>query len=155
MILNFLSLRTQVHVNKIVFIENLLQNARYAIWMKNIWFTHSGLNRLLMEKIKQGLSVHIILSEDFVEEYTNYLALEEFVEAGGELFVLPAPMHQKIKNSKFILLDNEQMLYQYTNNNSMNQSGISIQKQCARHFISAYTDYFLKLERCAKNVYRF
>jgi len=155
MLLNFLSLRAHVEVNEIIFIEHLLRNARYAIWMKNIWFTNAALNRVLMEKIKQGLSVHVVISDDFVEEYLNYLAFDEFIDAGGELFVLPAPISRKIKNSRFILLDNELMLYQHANNDSMNQSGISIQKQCARHFISAYTDYFLKLERCAENVYRF
>ena len=106
-----------------------------------------------MEKIKQRLSVHIILSKDFVEEYHDYLALSEFVYEGGELFILPTAINQKIKNSRFILLDHEQMLYQCHHLPKAKPSGIKEHKSYAKYFVNAYTDYFLKLERCSENVY--
>jgi hypothetical protein len=154
MLLNFLSLRTQADVNEIILIENILRNARYAIWMKNIWFTDSALNRVVLEKMKQGLSVHIILSEDFIEEYSDYLHFDEFIYAGGELFVLPSKINRNIKNSRFILLDNEQMLYHSYNSAAFSNFGERKSVTATNLCLKAYTDYFLKLERYSQNIYR-
>jgi len=147
MIINFLGLNYQLEKEEVVSIKKHIKKAKYSIWLKNVWFTHNGIKEELFEQIKQGLSVHIILSEEFIETYKDYLDFDEFVDMGGELFILPTNVANAIKPTQFMLIDNQMIVQNSPDSKFAAETKDLIKQGWTSMLIKAYTDWFLYLER--------
>jgi hypothetical protein len=154
MLLNFISLQTQITPTEVVQIERFLSKAQYSIWIKNLWFTHEKLKTVLAEKIRNGLSVHLILGENYINENLDYMALQDYIDIGGELFILPQKIVKALKNSTFFIVDNQRLVYHSAESSFISQQKGQQSKNLAGHIVNSYTQLFLKLETMAENVIR-
>ena len=72
MIINFLLTKPVIEketVSRKIIRE--LKKARYSIWLANIWFTDNEIYELLIEKLREGLNVEIVLNSNNWTIYEN------------------------------------------------------------------------------------
>lgn len=74
-----------------------LENAENEIVVAIYWFTNLELFEKLCKKREQGLSVFLIVHNDFINNRANGLDFQKFINLGGELYFSDPnnPMHNK------------------------------------------------------------
>lgn len=74
-----------------------LEKAENEIVVAIYWFTNLELFEKLCEKKEKGLSVSLIVHNDFINNRENGLDFQKFINLGGELYFSDAdnPMHNK------------------------------------------------------------
>jgi len=155
MIINFLALRYQLEKKEIIQLKSHIKNAKYSIWLKNVWFTHKGISNLLVQQIQKGLSVHIILTKDFVDENKEYLDFNQLANWGAEFFILPEKLSVALKPTQFMLIDNRIIIQNATDSQFQAETKDLIKEGWASMLIRAYTEWFIYLEtRADNNIYR-
>jgi len=103
MIINFLLTNAQIEretiSNKII---RELKKARYSIWLANIWFTDNDVYRLLLEKLREGLNIEIILSRNPLSVYES-AKIQKFIDLGGEIFIINE--YENKRENQFCIVD--------------------------------------------------
>ena len=103
---NFLATRPEIRTesvsNRVI---GEFQRARYSIWIANIWFTDNAIYDLLIEKVKEGINVEILLSIDHIMSCDEYARLQRFIDIGGELFLINETEQNRILNKGFCMVD--------------------------------------------------
>jgi hypothetical protein len=103
MIINFLLTNAQIEretlSNKII---RELKKARYSIWLANIWFTDNDVYKLLLEKLKEGLNIEIVLSRNPLSVYEN-AKIQKFIDLGGEIFIINE--YKNKNDNQFCIVD--------------------------------------------------
>lgn len=82
-----------------------LKKARYSIWLANVWFTDKTIYNILIEKINEGINVEILLPKNVPLNYHELSQVQDFIDAGGEFFLITETGHQSRPNKSFCLVD--------------------------------------------------
>ena len=95
-------------------IENI-HNAEKDIKIAIAWFTNKEILGELVEKLKEGINIQLLISDDVIN---LKLKKEKFLEHGGELRIIPTE-HNRFLHEKFALFDTNTLItgsYNYTYN---------------------------------------
>jgi hypothetical protein len=82
-----------------------LQKARYSIWIANIWFTDNAIYNLLIEKVKEGINVEIILSINKIMNCDENAKIQQFIDLGGEFFLINETEDITASHKGFCMVD--------------------------------------------------
>jgi len=81
-----------------------LKSASKEILIAVSWLTDRELYTVLLNKLKAGIRVSIITRNDYLNNHSNALPWQQFIDLGGELrFCQPG----KMLHYKFCVIDNE------------------------------------------------
>ncbi|MDB2612615.1 phospholipase D-like domain-containing protein [Flavobacteriaceae bacterium] len=74
-----------------------LSNANDTIVVAVYWFTNWELFIALIKKLQEGVSVHLIIHNDFINNRESGLPFQEFIDLGGKFYFSDGnnPMHNK------------------------------------------------------------
>ena len=95
-------------------IDNI-QHTNQEIKVAVAWFTNKEILGELIEKLKEGIKVQLLISDDVIN---LKLKKEKFLEHGGELKIIPTE-HDRFLHEKFALFDEKTLVtgsYNYTYN---------------------------------------
>lgn len=87
-------------------IEDHIISAQSTIQIAVAWFTSKELIGALTDKVKSGISVEVIISDDF---NNRKLHTKDFIASGGHLYVFPS-LSGKFLHDKFALFDNRSVI---------------------------------------------
>ncbi len=87
-------------------IEDLILKSKTSIYISVAWFTNKELLGLLTDKVKSGLTIEIIVSDDVVNKRQDP---KDFISAGGKFNILPTNSG-KFLHDKFAIFDNETII---------------------------------------------
>lgn len=108
-------------------ILRVLLSSSSTIKVAVAWFTNEILFLTLISKLKQGVSVELVVNDDSINrsEDSN-VDFDEFVDSGGILHWVPA---SKLMHQKFCIVDNRLVLngsYNWTNKAEYNSENITL-----------------------------
>lgn len=74
-----------------------VSKAEKEILVAVYWFTNQELFNVLIEKLKQGIEVELIIHNDFINNRESGLQFQEFIDNGGKFYFSDGnnPMHNK------------------------------------------------------------
>lgn len=133
-------------------ILDCLDDANNEILVAVYWFTNQELFEKLCEKKKAGLTVELIVHNDFINNRELGLNFQNFIDLGGQFFFSDSdnPMH-----NKFCVIDNKTLIngsYNWTyfaeNKNSENILTVKDEQLT----VSAFRDEFANLKKQLKKV---
>lgn len=87
-------------------IQSEILTCKESILIAVAWFTNKELLGLLTDKVKSGLEVKIIISDDVVNKRLN---TEEFIREGGKLAVVSS-VENKFLHDKFAIFDSKTVI---------------------------------------------
>jgi hypothetical protein len=106
MTMNFLATRPERKIQSISDrIVSELQRARYSIWIANIWFTDNLIYDLLVEKVKEGINVEMLLSINKIMNCDENAKIQQFIDLGGEFFLINENEHNPLLSKRFCMVD--------------------------------------------------
>lgn len=79
-----------------------LEKAKKHIRVAVAWFTHHALFNLLCLKIETGVSVELIIINDYINNWPEGLPFQHFIDLGGRLYFSDS---EHIMHHKFCLID--------------------------------------------------
>lgn len=84
-----------------------ISNADKSIIVAVYWFTNLELFNALIEKLQEGVSVHLIIHNDFINNRESGLPFQEFIDNGGKFYFSDSknPMH-----NKFCIIDQKVLI---------------------------------------------
>ena len=88
-------------------IINNLKVAKKEINIAIYWFTNRELFYVLLNKLDEGVNVHLIIHNDFINNRESGLPFQDFIDRGGKFYFSDEknPMH-----NKFCLIDNKVLI---------------------------------------------
>jgi hypothetical protein len=92
-----------------------IQKAEYEIKIAVAWFTNKEILGELVEKLENGIRIHLLISDDRINLILNK---ESYLKHGGEIKIIPSE-HNRFLHEKFALMDNKTLIvgsYNYTYN---------------------------------------
>ena len=136
----------EVHFNSIRSeIMNELQQARTSVFVAVYWFTNHELFSKLLEKLKEGVRVELIIHNDYINNRDTGLAFQELIDKGCKFYFSDDnnPMH-----NKFCIIDKKVLIngsYNWTYYaESKNRENIIIIKN-EDHVVEAFVNEFNRL----------
>jgi phosphatidylserine/phosphatidylglycerophosphate/cardiolipin synthase-like enzyme len=74
-----------------------ISKAENEILIAVYWFTNQELFNILIEKLKEGVQIELIIHNDFINNRESGLPFQEFIENGGKFYFSDGnnPMHNK------------------------------------------------------------
>lgn len=84
-----------------------LQGANSSIKLAVSWLTDKEIFNLLLEKLKQGVSVSLVTRNDYLNNHPEALAWNTFIHKGGKLYF---SKNGEQLHYKFILVDDSAVL---------------------------------------------
>ena len=88
----------QAHFQNIrISIIKEISKAENEILVAVYWFTNQELFDILIEKLKRGIKVELIIHNDFINNRENGLPFQQFIDNGGKFYFSDGsnPMHNK------------------------------------------------------------
>ena len=82
-----------------------LDKARFSIWIANVWFTDDEIVDLLIKKVEEGLNVEVILDKNRLLDCREKARVQEFIDAGGEFYLVYETERNQMFNKGFCMLD--------------------------------------------------
>ncbi len=84
-----------------------LKNAQSSIKVAVAWFTNHDLFNLLCQKLQVGVTVELIVINDFINNRYGGLDFQKFIRLGGKFYFanVERPMH-----NKFCIIDNQTLI---------------------------------------------
>jgi len=87
-------------------LENNIINSKKQIDLCVAWFTNKELLGFLVDKVKEGVKVNIIISDDIINKRLNR---NEFLNSGGTFNILQSDS-SKFLHEKFAIFDNQYLI---------------------------------------------
>ncbi|HOS84501.1 MAG TPA: phospholipase D-like domain-containing protein [Bacteroidales bacterium] len=87
-------------------LQNEITASKSCILIAVAWFTNKDLLGLLVDKVKVGVQVKIIVSDDIVNKRLNF---NEFVKIGGDYQIIQS-YQDKFMHNKFAIFDNKKVI---------------------------------------------
>ena len=129
-----------------------LDKAKEKISVAIFWFTNEELFEKLINKIREGLRVELIIHNDYINNRETGLPFQQFVNAGGELYFSStiSPMH-----NKFCLIDNKVLIngsynWTYYAENRNKENILIIKKD--QSVIDAFAEEFERLKLLTEKI---
>lgn len=97
-------------------LTNDLVSAKTSLSIAIAWFTNESIFDILLEKLAEGISIDLILINDHINNRSNGLDLNKFVNCGGKLYFSNGG---SLMHNKFVIIDNERIItgsYNWTYN---------------------------------------
>lgn len=122
-----------------------LDNSTKEIVVAVYWFTNDQLFDKLLEKLDEGITVSLIIHNDFINNRAQGLPFQKFIDAGGSFYFSDSqhPMH-----NKFCVIDGEVLIngsYNWTYfAEKKNRENVLIIKQ-HKELIKAFSEEFENL----------
>ncbi|MDO9340622.1 MAG: phospholipase D-like domain-containing protein [Bacteroidales bacterium] len=92
-----------------------IQKAEQEIKIAVAWFTNKEILGELVEKLDNGIRIHLLISDDRINSKLNK---ESYLKHGGEIKIIPSE-HNKFLHEKFAIFDSSTLIvgsYNYTYN---------------------------------------
>lgn len=124
-------------------LKRVLEESRNEIFVASSWFTDNDLYELLYEKVSDGLSVKIIISD---HEDNKRLSFKDLALLGASVKVIPTK-GRGMMHDKFCVIDNKIAIsgsYNWTLNARRNNSESVIYTQDF-HTVKSFREKFLKM----------
>lgn len=86
-------------------ITDYISNAKYSIWLSHVWFTSPYIIQLIMAKLVEGVGVEIVLTRRHYELHAADGCFDEFLQEGGEIFILPHEHYTPRLAETYCLID--------------------------------------------------
>lgn len=125
--------------------STLLQNLNKSeenIIIAVYWFTNRELFEVLLNKLKTGVDVKLIIHNDFINNRENGLPFQEFMDHGGEFYFSDNknPMHNKfcVIDEKILINGSYNWTYFAEEKNRENILVIKEAKQVVKSFIEEF-----------------
>lgn len=87
-------------------LQNEITGCKSSILIAVAWFTNKDLLGLLVDKVKAGVQVKIIVSDDIVNKRLNF---NEFIKVGGIYHIIQS-YQDKFMHNKFAIFDNKKVI---------------------------------------------
>ena len=85
-------------------IIKLISSAKTEIKIAMSWFTNAKIFSTLLESLKYGIDIELIINNDLINNNKNSLNFEQFIENGGKLFFFK---NEYFMHHKFMIIDNK------------------------------------------------
>lgn len=124
-------------------IKDELLKAKYLIWIAVAWFTDKNLYNTLVQKVKEGVNVQLIIIDDEINRNST-------IEFEKDFFVYRVPKRGRFENlmhHKFCIIDLMTVMhgtYNWTNKAKYNNETIDIEN--GRVNAEKFADEFIKLK---------
>jgi len=106
MTINYLATKPEIKAENVSErIVSELQRAKYSIWIANVWFTDNAIYELLIEKVKEGINVEMLLSINKIMNCDENAKIQQFIDMGGEFFLINEAEHNQILHDRFCMVD--------------------------------------------------
>jgi hypothetical protein len=93
----------QVYFNKIQnIISDLIEQSQIELKIAVAWFTNEYLFKIVLDKLKKGVRVTLIILDDETNNGHLSLNFQEFIDSGGNLFY---SKHENPMHNKFCVID--------------------------------------------------
>jgi hypothetical protein len=111
--------KPKVAINRRSEILNEICYAKFSIWIVLPAFPDNELFDLLIGKIVEGINVEIVLLNNSIHKTSKIPYFQEFIDAGGEFFTVSEAFYEKIKQKRFLIIDNKTIIKSIENVKSM------------------------------------
>lgn len=91
------------NVNSKIIME--LKKARFSIWLANLWFTDKAIYDILIEKVKEGVNVEVLLDTNAPLNHTEQSKIQKLTNTGGEFFLTNETKQHQVLNRGFCMID--------------------------------------------------
>ncbi len=127
-----------------------IEKAKYCIWLADTWFYGHSILEALTNKVEHGLNVEIIITKT-QQDTAQSPWIQQFVDAGGELFFVEEANSEQFKYEKFCIIDFKTVILgneKPTKSTTQKSNGqqLSIFKNF-NQVTTHYTDEFSQLKR--------
>lgn len=146
-------MKIQPHFKSIRYeILKAIENAKEHIQIAVCWFTNEELFSAICNKIENGISVELIILDDYINSQPYGCDFSKFIELGGDLFLsdVERPMH-----NKYCIIDNKYLIngsYNWTYFAEIkNEENIIVFEDC-NTLIDAFRSDFIRLKSITKKV---
>ncbi len=127
------------------------EQARFSIWVANVWFTDDEIVDLLIKKVEEGLNVEIILNKNRTMDCKELAKLQEFIDAGGEFYLINETEDNQMFNKGFCMLDYATIIDDEFEDNSHLNAGFST--YFLREYPEALVEHYINQYLSVKNNY--
>lgn len=131
-----------------------LKGASDEILVAVYWFTNEELFNLLCKKVRDGVSVSLIVHYDSLNNDSNALNFQSFIDQGGKFYYsdFRNPMHNKfcVIDRKIIINGSYNWTYYAESQNSENIILVTEEPVLTNSFINEFVKLTKKLERVSK-----
>ncbi len=140
-------------------IKKELLQATQSIIVVVAWFTDNELYEILCNKLKDGLSVSVLISNDPINTSPSGLNFNIIKEFGGEFILLEGNRRDKMMHNKFCIIDNDTVItgsYNWTRRAQSNDENIVVTKgsrELANEFLITFFE--LKKKQGGKTEFEF
>ena len=128
-----------------------LKKARFSIWMANVWFTDNTVYDILIEKVKEGINVEAMLHRNTPLDCKEQAQIQEFIDAGGEFFLINETGHNHMLNKGFCMIDYSMVIDEEFDGKSYLEPGFS--PYFMREYPEALVDHYINQYFSVKNKY--
>jgi len=128
-----------------------LEQARFSIWIANVWFTDDKLVDLLIKKVEEGLNVEVILNKNRTMDCKEQVKLQEFIDSGGEFYLINETEHNKMFDKGFCMLDYATIIDDEFKDQSHLEPGFST--YFLREYPEALVEHYINQYLSVKNNY--
>ncbi len=140
-------------------IKKELLKATQSIIVVVAWFTDGELYDVLCNKVKEGLSVSVLISNDRINTGSNGLDIDRLNNLGGEFNLIEENGRKRMMHNKFCIIDNDIVItgsYNWTRRAQSNDENIVVTKgsgELANEYLLTFLE--LKKKRFGKIDYKF
>jgi len=130
-------------------IKKELLQATQSIIVVVAWFTDSELYEILCDKLKAGLYISVLISDDPINTSSAGLNFNKIKEFGGEFILLKGNRRDKMMHNKFCIIDTETVItgsYNWTRRAQSNDENIVVTKE-SKEFANEFLLTFLELKK--------
>jgi phosphatidylserine/phosphatidylglycerophosphate/cardiolipin synthase-like enzyme len=122
-----------------------ISKAENEILIAVYWFTNQELFNILIEKLKEGVQIELIIHNDFINNRESGLPFQEFIENGGKFYFSDGnnPMH-----NKFCVIDKKVLIngsYNWTYSAECKNKENTIKHTNSKELISRFHNEFIFL----------
>jgi hypothetical protein len=150
MTMNFLATRPERKIQNVSErIVEELQRARYSIWIANIWFTDNTIYDLLVEKVKEGINVEMLLSITKIMNCDENAKIQQFIDLGGEFFLINENEHNPLLSKRFCMVDYSTVIDSEFEDKTYRESGYS--SYFMREYPESLVDHYFNVYFSIKN----
>ena len=127
-----------------------LIQAQWSIQVAVCWFSHREIFEVLLNRLRAGVQVALLLEYDTQNIRSDGLDFQSFIQQGGHLF---AGLEARLMHHKFAIVDNRLLLsgsFNWTYNS--NAENLLILPDAA--LVRAFQEEFTRLKSMAKRIFR-
>ena len=126
-----------------------IEQAKFSIWVANVWFTDEEIIDLLIKKVEEGLNVEIILNKNKALDCKEQAKLQEFIDTGGEFYLINEAEGNRMFNKGFCMLDYATIIDDEFEDKSHLESGFST--YFLREYPEALVEHYINQYLSVKN----